>query len=444
MIKILPSVCLVILLFLGAAWQPVSAQYLKPVIADNTANQDLVIQQLTAAFDTLKFRSIRPAEGYIKYDYLIPAGFYKQMWDWDGFFIGCFLASHNKDDAKYLKWWVLNFVNSSDTAGYVPGCINTKGPRSIFGKFAMKPFLSQGAYFASFYGRDFSWIEPVYSKMKKVLEYREKTQYDPKYGLFFWDIAIQSGADNNTALTNDTNDRSAILACDINTFQLREYISMIKIAQRLGKNEDEDYFSRKAGYLKESMLKYLWFQEDQSFFNIRRDNGTVIKKITYSNFVPLIQNILPPEDGKAMIKRYLLDPENMMAKYGFRSLSKQEPEYNNACIIIPYSNWQGPLWINANFLYSIALKNYGFDEEAAWIGKTLAPVLLNDITTCGSMHECYNADTGEPLAPTAEQSPNHIFTGFVGWNMLEQNMLEGAVLHKWMLLELDLAKEARK
>ena len=44
---------------------------------------------IQAKFEKLRPHSIRPAEGFIKYDYLIPAGFYKQMWDWDGFFIGC-------------------------------------------------------------------------------------------------------------------------------------------------------------------------------------------------------------------------------------------------------------------------------------------------------------------------------------------------------------------
>jgi alpha,alpha-trehalase len=165
----------------------------------------------------------------------------------------------------------LNFVNSADKDGYVPGCITTKGPRPIFGKFAMKPFLSQGAYFASFYGGSFSWIAPVYDKLKKVLDYREQTQYDPKYGLFFWDIAIQSGADNNPALTNDTSDRSAILAADINTFQLREYISMMKIAKKLGKSEDVKKYRSKADTLKARMLKYLWFPGASSFFNVRRE-----------------------------------------------------------------------------------------------------------------------------------------------------------------------------
>jgi alpha,alpha-trehalase len=396
-----------------------------------------ILRDLTAAFDTLKLHSIRPAEGYLKFDYLIPAGFYKQMWDWDGFFIGCYLSSHKKEDAKYLKGWVLNFVNSTDKDGYVPGCITTKGPRPIFGKFAMKPFLSQGAYFASFYGNNFSWIAPVYDKLKKVLEYREQTQYDSKYGLFFWDIAIQSGADNNPALTNDTNDRSAILSADINTFQLREYISMMKIAEKLGKPADVKQYRSKADTLKARMLKYLWFPDDQSFFNRRRDNGEVIRRVSYSNFIPLFQGILDKTDGQEMIKRYLLSPEHMWAESGIRSLSASDPSYNNDCIIIPYSNWQGPVWINANYMYAVALIRYGFQKQADEVANKLAPMLLKDIKASHSMHECYHAETGAPLAPTAAQSPNGIFTGFVGWNMLEQNMLEGAITGKWMMLDLN-------
>lgn len=412
------------------------AQYTGLESAVTLAPDETSFQELRLAFDTLKLRSIRPAEGYIKYDYLIPAGFYKQMWDWDGFFIGCYLASQKPEDAKYLKWWVLNFINSTDNQGYVPGCITVKGPRPIFGKFAMKPFLSQGAYFASFYSGDFQWLKPIYEKLQLVLSYREKTQLDPLSGLFFWDNAVQSGADNNPVLTNDSTDRSAILAVDINTFQLREYISMMLIAEKLGENDNIKLYKTKAENLKAAMLKHLWFEEERSFFNVRRNNHEAIRRISYSNFMPLIQKLLPEDQGQEMIKRYLWNPEYMLSEVGLRSLSKQDPQYNNECMIIPYSNWQGPLWINANFLYSIALINYGFKEEARQLGMKLAPVLLNDIKTCGSMHENYNADTGAPLARTAAQSPNGIFTGFVGWNLLEENMLEGAQTGKWMLLAL--------
>ena len=67
------------------------------------------------------------------------------MWDWDGFFIGCHLASIGKPE--YLKYWVLNFVEAVDEEGYVAGCITCEGPRPLFGTFAMKPFLAQGLTF---------------------------------------------------------------------------------------------------------------------------------------------------------------------------------------------------------------------------------------------------------------------------------------------------------
>ncbi|HEY4063325.1 MAG TPA: trehalase family glycosidase [Puia sp.] len=407
--------------------------------AGTTISPQALLKAVTSAFMTLQSKCIRPAEGYLRHDYLIPAGYYKQMWDWDGFFIGCHLASENKGNIKYLKEWVLNFANSADTAGYVSGCITTEGPRPIFGKFSMKPFLSQGTYLASKWSNDFGWITPaIYDRLRSVLRYRESTQYDPAYGLFFWDNAMQSGADNNVALTNDPKDQAAILGTDINTFQLREYRSMSRIAAALGHPSDEAAYAAKADKLKKAIMGHLWFPKEHSFFNIRRDNGRPLRRISYSNFVPLIEGVelLPEAEGREMIKKYLLNKDHMLAGFGLRSLSKQDSAYNNRAIITPYSNWQGPVWVIANYLYFIGLEKYGFKKEARELSLTLGSMVLHDVEACGSMHEDYDADTGAPLAPTAAQSKNGVFTGFVGWNLLVQNMLEGSLQDRQMLLDL--------
>jgi hypothetical protein len=66
------------ILVVWLAFPPANApENLKPLLND-----------VSSAYAKLAPQTIRPAEGYLKYDYLIPAGFYKQMWDWDGFFIG--------------------------------------------------------------------------------------------------------------------------------------------------------------------------------------------------------------------------------------------------------------------------------------------------------------------------------------------------------------------
>ena len=411
-----------------------SAGSAEQISAENKELEN-TFEELKIKLAKLRPQSIRPAEGFIKYDYLIPAGFYKQMWDWDGFFIGAHLASRSKEEAKYLKFWVLNFAEAIDEDGYVAGCVTTAGPRPIFGKFAMKPFLSQGAYFASERLGDYSWLEEIYPNLKKVIAYREKTQYDSSYKLFFWDNAMQSGADNNVALTNDENDRSSTLAVDATVFALREYKAMAKIAAALGQENDAREYLDFAASVKGALMEHMWHKDENMFYNLRRDNGQIIKRISYSNFLPLFDSLLPQERGKEMIRKYLWNKDHMLAEYGLRTLSKADDEYNNVNMIKPYSNWQGPVWPVANYIYSVMLKNYGFDQEAKELAFILGKRLVDDINEWGSMHENYHADTGAPLAPSPDQS-NGKFTGFVGWNMLVENMLQGAVEDQWLLLQI--------
>lgn len=123
-------------------------------------------------------------------------------------------------------------------------------------------------------------------------------------------------------------------------------------------------------YDKTNHIGHLWDDEAKSFWNLFRNTGFTYKRISYSNFVPFIQTGLVSEaDGKEMIKRLLWNEEHLLATCGLRSLTKQDPDYNNENIIVPYSNWQGPVWPVANYLYFISLKNYGFDNEC----RQLAP-----------------------------------------------------------------------
>jgi alpha,alpha-trehalase len=319
---------------------------------------------------------------------------------------------------------VVSFASSADADGYVAGCITPKGPRPLFGKFAMKPFLAQGAVLAAHQLNDYEWIRPVWPAMQRILEYRKKTQFDAKWNLWFWDNALQSGADNSPALTNDTNDRSAILAVDASVWAMREYQAMAVIAGRLGDNALATQYAREAAATRKAIIKNLWRGDQALFLNRRRETGAWIPSITWSSFVPLAFGMLPQAEGARMIRMHLLNPAEMRSPYGFRSVAKSDPAYNNDAIIDPYSNWRGPIWINANYLDWLALRRYGFSGESKWLAGSLATILRRDIAQWDSMHEDYDAETGLGLAPTPAQSPNGKFAGFVGWNMLAEDMLQ--------------------
>jgi alpha,alpha-trehalase len=407
----------------------------------NQPNPAPLLNDLTADLSRIAPETIRPANGYIKHPYLVPSGYYPQMWDWDGFFIGLHWANQDPANAKYLRDWVLSFAASADQDGYVAGCITPNGPRLLFGKFAMKPFLAQGAVIAARDLNDYEWLRPVWPSMKRIIDYRRRTQFDAKWGLWFWDNAMQSGADNNPALTNDEKDRSAILAVDASIWAMREYQAMAILAQHLDDTAPARVYQAYALATRHAIRRQLYSPRDAMFWNRRRDTGEVIRVIAWSNFLPLIDGLISRGEARRIIERYLLNPAQMLSPHGFRSLSSFDRNYNNEAIINPYSNWRGPIWINANFLDWIALRRYGFNDEARWLALTLAEDIHRDIERWGSMHENYNAETGDGLAPTPEQSPNHKFAGFVGWNLLAQDMLQCEVTqHHCMTLSLDTAQ----
>jgi len=405
----------VTLIFLVCAGRACAAQ---------ASGQEL-LAGLTADFARLAPQTVRPAKGHLRFPYLIPAGYYDQMWDWDGFFIGAHWANQNSADAKLLRDWVVSFASSADASGYVAGCITPSGPRPLFGKFAMKPFLAQGALLAAAQLNDYEWLRPVWPQMRLILDYRRKTQFDEHWGLWFWDNAMQSGADNNAALSNDAKDRSAILAVDASVWAMREYRAMAVLAARLGYPDQAGAYREQAKATKKAILKNLWSKDDAIFFNRRRDDGQWIRVISWSSFVPLADGMLPQKDAERMILGHLMNIAEMQSPLsGYRSLAKNDPAYNNKAIINPYSNWQGPVWVNANYLDWIALRRYGFREQSKWLAETIAAMLRRDIAQWGSMHEDYDAETGDGLAPTQEQSPGGKFAGFVGWNLLAQDMLQ--------------------
>jgi alpha,alpha-trehalase len=396
---------------------------------------------LASDFARLAPQTVRPAKGYIQHPYLIPAGYYEQMWDWDGFFIGAHWANQNAADAALLRDWAVSFASSADPGGYVAGCITPSGPRPLFGKFAMKPFLAQGALLAAERLGDYEWIRPVWPQMRLILDYRRKTQFDERWGLWFWDNAMQSGADNNAALSNDPRDRSAILAVDASVWAMREYRAMAVLAARLGHGDQAAGYREQANATRKAILKNLWLKDDAIFLNRRRDDGKWIRVISWTSFLPLADGMLPQKDAERMILGHLMNTAEMQSPHGYRSLAKNDPAYNNKAIINPYSNWQGPVWINANYLDWIALRRYGFKEQSLWLAERLAAMLQRDIAKWGSMHEDYDAETGDGLAPTPDQSPDGKFAGFVGWNLLAQDMLqcEATGLH-CMMLDISTAK----
>ncbi|MDO8564934.1 MAG: trehalase family glycosidase [bacterium] len=319
------------------------------------------------------------------------------------------LASEIPSEAIYLKNWCLNYLEHVRPDGFTPGLLT---PNGIDHRLKhIKPFLAQGAYFASMFLNEFEWIRPHFSTLKRSVLYRERHNFDAKRGLACWYDSMESGADNNVAALNYP--KGTVVATDLNTFLYREYHAVSHIAKKLGMSSEATFFRHKANAIKEAINTYLWDSEDGIFYNIDRRTGEYIKRVSYSSIIPLWGQVAPLSRGKTMIRRYLLNPKKLRGRYGIRTLSADDPDYNQKNIIKPYSNWQGPVWPLFNYLSMSALLSYGFRREAQWLAEVTVRLCLADIKKSGGMHENYHSEKGTPLA-----APN-----FVSWNLLVGQML---------------------
>lgn len=327
--------------------------------------------------------------------------------------MGVALSAEISSEAIYLRNWALNYILNAKPNGKVAGCLTAKGYDERLNY--MKPFLAQGAYLAGKFLKDFSWVKPHFAKMKKIVLYREKHLWNKKCDLGVWYDSMESGADNNIAAIDFP--KSTVVATDLNTFAYREYKAMSNLAKILNKKKDEEFFKYRAEIIKKNFNKYLWNAEDKIYYNLFSQTGEQIERVSYNSFIPLFGKMAGSKQGKATIKKYMLSPQHMWSDYGIRTLAKNDPDYNNKNIIKPYSNWQGPVWPIANYMYMQGLLNYGFQKEAIDLAQKISKLVISDIKTSGGMHENYDAETGRPLA-----APN-----FVSWNLLVGNMLYEAI-----------------
>ena len=122
-------------------------------------------------------------------------------------------------------------------------------------------------------------------------------------------------------------------------------------------------------------------------------------------------------EAKEMVLRHYKDTLSFNAPAGIRTLSQQEKMYNVKASGNP-SSWQGPVWINVNYLVFRGLVRYGFVAEARELAEKTILLLGRDYERFGALHEYYLPDNGEPV----------LNKGFQNWNLLVLNMaawLEG-------------------
>ncbi len=204
-----------------------------------------------------------------------------------------------------------------------------------------------------------------------------------KFGIIKCADGLETGQDNSPRFDNGT-----ILALDMNAYLLNQIKVTSEFAEILGYEDKALYWKEQADILDNGMVKYLYDEEKNMFFDADAQSGEKQALLTTSAFIPLWAGVtLPKGKAEAMIKDWLLNPQSFYGAVPFPSVAYTEGVYD------PYDWWRGPTWMPEAWLMLEVLLNYGFKKEYEESAVRLYEILLQD----GVLHELFNSQTGEGM-----------------------------------------------
>jgi putative isomerase len=399
----------------------------------------------------------REPGGSLKFPFLAPGSdqYLDMLWDWDSWLSDVALRQilleqgTDKDRQQALKYeqgCVLNALSYGGMDGWIPIWIERNAPsrkemlkgKNLWKSNMHKPTLAQhAAFIVQNMKGDAEWLREDFYTLQAFENLYLNFHRDKATGLMYWqnDQAIGVDTDPSTFYRPDASSGSIFL----NALMFKELQAMDYLATQLKMPEIAAKYLKESEKLKSSIRENCWDPRDGFYYsvdlNLRpvekpeldslqpgkfffhtgqpRSYDCLIQRLSvWSGFMALWSGIATPEQASQIVARQYRDTTSFNAPAGVRSLSPLEKMYDLRASGNP-SSWNGPIWINVNYLVFRGLIKYGYKAEARELAEKTILLLGRDYERFGALHEYYLPENGEPV----------LNKGFQNWNLLVLNMM---------------------
>ena len=111
----------------------------------------------------------------------------------------------------------------------------------------------------------------------------------------------------------------------------------------------------------EQSLESLWDAESKQYYSRNYDSQQLIRLPTIATLLPLYAGSVSKERAAQLVN--LLKTSHFQTKYPVPTVPTNSEWFH------PLMYWQGPTWLNTNWLLADGLEQYGYKEEAAELRK---------------------------------------------------------------------------
>lgn len=258
--------------------------------------------------------------------------------------------------------------------------------------------------------RDKAFLLEMYESGKRFYEFYTSRRDKDGDGLCEWGghAVLESVRDAAVAVWDEVAWPAELEAVDLNAMLVMEAKSLEAMAKELGKEAEASQW--KADYEQRSRLINSTFWDEETGFYYQadgKDNDFTyarpddLKRMEIIGFLPLWAGIASKEQAERLVQ-HLTNTEKFWRPYGVPSLAADDTFYNGK------GYWNGPVWVEWNYLVLRGLLEYGYRKEAEELVKRVKTGMIYQLKENHNLWEFYSPDT-----PWAGYHRTYIWAGIV-------------------------------
>jgi hypothetical protein len=242
---------------------------------------------------------------------------------------------------------------------------------------------------------DTAFIREMYQSSRRFYNFYTSNRDADHDGLCEWggEAVLESVRDGLVAVWDQVGYPSEFESLDLNCMLVMEAKSLEKMASLL--NLKDEALQWKKDYSKRSELinKTFWDPVNHFYYNVAKRTHTFtykkkddLKRDEIIGFLPLWAGIANRKQARYLVK-HLTDTASFWRRYGVPSLSAADPYYN------PRGYWNGPVWIQWDYLIERGLLDYGYHKVARELVHKVSSNMKNVLKSNHELWEFYDPDS---------------------------------------------------
>jgi glycogen debranching enzyme len=242
--------------------------------------------------------------------------------------------------------------------------------------------------------KDKKFLEEMYQSSSAFYNYYVANRDSDSDGLCEWggEAVLESVRDGKVAVWDKVGYPSNFEAVDLNCMLVMEEKSLAAMAAELGNSGDAKKWQEEAAERTKKINATMWDETTGFYYNVgKKDHKFTfkdpndLKREEIIGFLPLWAGVADSMQAKKLVRR-LTDPKKFWRPYGVPSLSADDSYYD------PKGYWNGPVWVQWDYLIELGLLNYGYKAEAKELVHRVAASMIAQLKKDHDFWEFYSPD----------------------------------------------------